>query len=159
MNFVIVTPARRLDGEPSVQGLSGSQPRTVSGTDPAAAEPNLRQDVFKTSASPKPSTLTGTDRRWSKRVSTANAGWIGATNLEAPVSCKVCNTSKHGALLEVDDAHALGRVTDKALATLTLVWLNNRIRSEANCTVRWRNKRLVGVSFIGPVRTMVERRG
>lgn len=157
MNFVIVTPARRLGGEPSVQGLSGSQPRTVNGTDPAAAEPNLRQDVFKTSASPKPSTLTGADRRWSERVGVGKAGWIGAANLEVPISCKVCNASKHGALLEIDDAHA--RLPDKTLAALTLVWLSNRIRSEANCTVRWRDGHRIGVSFIGPVRTMVERRG
>ncbi len=158
MNFIIVTPPPRRLGEAAPQ--SGTQqPATAQPGQTAAAGQTANQDIFRSSPEAKPNSLSGVDRRWSQRVSIGKAGWLAAANLDGPVSCKVCNTSKHGALLELDRADAIGKLSDKPLATVTLVWLNNRIRSEANCTIRWRNRRLLGVSFIGPVRTTLERRG
>ena len=78
---------------------------------------------------------------------------IGGAGLETPVTCVVRDISKYGAQIE-----ATSELSGPLPDCFTLVFYNNRIRSEASCVVRWRSQGRMGVCFAGPVKTSVDRR-
>lgn len=158
MDFVLVNPtSKRL----SPEGAASSAPveRTPpTHTPTSTAPPGATPDVFRSTPVSKPQGLAGVDRRWSPRTKIEKPGWIAIASRDEPVACTVSNVSKHGAMLELAAGDTLGGPGDRHSATFVLVWLTNRVRSEATCTMRWRNGRLLGINFVGPVRTMVDRR-
>lgn len=175
MDFVLVTPpsSRLRKDQPAapaqaapVAQVAAQAPQPPRPTPSMVARPaatsaaatTAAQDVFRAADPAKPQGLAGVNRRWSPRASVEKPGWIGLANRDEPVPCTVCNASKHGAMIELATADAIGRPSDRLTDTFVLVWLNNRVRSEATCTVRWRSAKLLGVNFIGPVRTTVDRR-
>jgi hypothetical protein len=121
---------------PAGQRQEGSVARPFSARTPGAAMPALAVK----------------NRRWSQRDVFHKAGVIGTDALGQPLQCTVLDISKNGAQLEPSSG---------ALSLpdcFTLVFYTNRIRSEANCVVRWRAGNKIGVCIAGPVRTCVERR-
>jgi hypothetical protein len=158
VNFVLVE-----------QNLSSDQPSVApkgakAGEASAPAAPPLRRPVIHQQAASPPRAMAHRqtpaampaialkNRRWSQRSVFNKTGVIGADALGQPLQCTVLDISKNGAQLEpVSGAQALPEC-------FILVFYTNRIRSEANCVVRWRAGNKVGVCFAGPVRTCVERR-
>lgn len=167
MDFVLVKPpSTRFRRENPVARDAAVINPTKPAPQPAAAfdtasiaAMKAAQDVFGLGAAATTTGLTGVNRRWSERALVNKQGWISVPNRDDPLGCIVRNSSKHGALIELPDVEALARPSDKVTDTFTLVWLSNRVRSEANCTVRWRSKKLVGINFVGPIRTTLDRRG
>ena len=135
MNFVLV-------------GREHSPPKPVAAPVVVAA----RAIAAATQEKPQASAC---NRRWTARQVLDRPGSIGASALPAPANCIVRNTSRHGAMLEVSDGKA---TADRLPECFTLVFTNNRIRSEVNCAIRWRRGRDIGVSFIGSIRTTVDKR-
>lgn len=167
MDFVLVTATKsnsrqRAERTSEPQLVARATPPTsnaaVSAPDRPRASTPATQDVFRPQSNNAPRSLAGVDRRWSARAKVEKLGWIAIASREEPVTCTVCNVSKYGAMLEFATADAIGSPRDRQTDTFVLVWLTNRVRSEATCTVRWRSGKLIGVNFAGPVRTMVDRR-
>lgn len=163
MDFVLASPTSS-----RLRSVAAPETRTSTPTsrpapaarvvEPAASKPSTAQDVFQKKVEPQPRGLAGVDRRWSPRTKLGKSGWIGVAHREEPVACTVCDISKHGAMLELATIDALGRPSERHCDTFVLVWMTNRVRSEATCTVRWRSAKFIGVNFAGPVRTSVDRR-
>lgn len=96
--------------------------------------------------------VTRADRRWSQREKIERSGTITVEEGGPDIACRLCDISRFGALIELDIEAA------QALpAFFRLVFVTNRIRSEADCQLRWRRGGQIGVSFEGPVRTTVQR--
>jgi len=96
--------------------------------------------------------VTRADRRWSQRERIERSGTITVEEGAPEIACRLCDISRYGALIELDLEAAV------ALPNLfRLVFVTNRIRSEADCQLRWRRDGQIGVSFEGPVRTTVQR--
>jgi hypothetical protein len=162
MNFVIVPQPTGLAGVPRerVDAAHGQvrpapTPGDAAGV-PITARPRPRPAAQP--AAPAPA-KTGLNRRWAPRSALDRPGFIGGKGLEAPIRCVVCNTSKHGALLDLVGLPDPLKGGDAVPECFTLVFQTNRVRSEVNCTVRWRNRRKIGVNFIGPIHNTIERRG
>jgi hypothetical protein len=171
MNFVFISephpqlpepppsPLGQSSRDQSSLGSAVISPQVLS---PPASQPTESKRV--TPRSPLPSvsrpvrTLKGTtsaektlyqNKRWSDRTPTAKPGVIGFAG-RSPIACTVLNLSKFGALIEVSEALP----GDAFLLVITA----NRVRSEVNCMVRWRNGARIGVHFAGPIHTTVEAR-
>lgn len=157
MKFILVSPPKGATRKADKTAASAAAAQAV----PASVKlqsPTSTADVFTRATTAIANTLTGANRRWTPRADLNRTGWISGSSLSEPVKCTVCNTSKHGAMLELA-ANGANSSSDAIPNLLTLVWVSGRVRSEANCTVRWRSRTIIGVNFIGPVRTSLDRRG
>jgi hypothetical protein len=135
MNFVFVAQSLQPTTEPPGPAVPvGAKSRAAPTSRPARALTSTHERINK---------------RWSARAPVFKPGTIGCAGRD-PVTCTVLNLSKFGALIEVE--HAI------ASDAFVLVFTNNRVRSEVNCIVRWRNGARVGVHFAGPIRTTVDAR-
>lgn len=95
--------------------------------------------------------MPGRDRRWSQRDTLHREGVMSADTLAEPMTCRLIDISRYGAMIEIaGDEHEMLPDTFKLVFSA-----NPRIRSEANCILRWYRNGRAGVSFAGPVRTTV----
>jgi hypothetical protein len=118
---------------------------------------------------PQPSTVTASttqpasvlqsrirvrERRWSERIAMTRAGRLSLGESGISVACQVLDLSRFGAMLEVDQAGIANSNFDLPNCFL-LTFTSGRMRSEADCVIRWRGDGRIGVNFIGNVRTFV----
>ena len=96
--------------------------------------------------------VTRADRRWSQRERIERAGTITIEDSGQDISCRLSDISRFGALIELEFEAA-----EALPGQFRLVFVSNRVRSEADCQLRWRRGSQIGVSFEGPVRTTVQR--
>jgi hypothetical protein len=158
MNFIIVDRS----GAATLDSLSA--PRTVAKAalpevqiQPAA---KLNTALPETDGTPSQPTADrrGSERplernrRWTRRERIDRTGYVSMDDSGARVACRVSDISQFGAMIELSPDHAR-QLSD----TFVLVFYAGRIRSEVDCVLRWRKDGQVGLSFAGPVRSMVDR--
>lgn len=153
MNFVMVAKPNVASAAPTAEA---SKHQTAAGTPvrATAAERAATAEV----RDPKPDRrqgdrrVDGRNRRWSQRDAIDRAGMISVDPDGEQMPCVLKDISRFGAMLEFSAANAA-----HVPQAFTLVVSSHRIRSEAQCLVRWRRGAIAGVSFAGGVRTTVMR--
>ena len=152
MNFLIVDqePAIEPDCSISSQPDVSSQPVVAAKLVSVTASQTKVEHAEVAANAAREQALR--EQRWSERVPFGRSGFIGIGPEGDAIACCVRNISRYGALIEVDVAHSA-----EVPESFVLTFMNNRIRSEANCLLRWRSDASVGVTFAGPVRTVVMR--
>lgn len=166
MSFILVQepPAWALpDNKPASTPIAAEPIRSavaeqpVVATPPPVAQPPTQPAQQLAPAKPASalqSRIRIRERRWSERIAMTRTGRLSLGESGISVACQVLDISRFGAMLEVDEASLANSNFDLPHCFL-LTFTSGRIRSEADCIIRWRGDGRIGVNFIGNVRTFV----
>lgn len=148
-------PAPAKSAEPAQPPTAKVQPTPVNPrADQPSPPPAAVTATITKSASVLQARIRVRERRWSERIAMTRAGQLSLGKSGISVACQVLDLSRFGAMLEVDQAGITNANFDLPNCFL-LTFTSGRMRSEADCVIRWRGDGRIGVNFIGNVRTFV----